>query len=157
MSGRLIVSHQRASSLRLLTLCLYQLTLFAQDALAEQKISHNNLEVHYVAFNSMFLEPAIAQKYALTRGPDIAILNISVRALDSEGQSRPATAELRGGFVNLLSQNQNLAFRETRERHAIYYVADFRFTEHEPLRFDLTVLTEGEVIPLQFQQRFYRE
>lgn len=135
---------------------LVSLWLFmAPVAHSEQLIQKGNLDVHYSAFHSMFLEPAVALHYNLIRSPEQAILNISVRAHDDQSEY-PVAAEIAGQIVNLMSQQHNLEFREVREPGAIYYLATFRFTDNEPLRFELTVHTEGETIPITFQQRLRR-
>lgn len=127
---------------------------------AEQKISKHGLDVHYVAFNSSFLDADIAFKHGLKRGSDIGVLNIAVRtqsAADSkDGQkSRPLAAELEGNIFNLLSQKRRLNFHEIRSGDAIYYVANFKFTADERLTFDVDVLAEKKPIKVRFRQQFY--
>jgi len=121
---------------------------------AEQMVVQPPFEVHYSALSSMFLLPEIASLHGLTRGPNIAILNIAVRKRENRG-STPHEAEVEGHFVNLLSQKNRLDFRTVREPGAIYYLASFRFTEAELLRFELAVELENQTIPVRFSQKFY--
>ena len=135
---------------RLLLVALW--LLMAPVAHSEQLIRKEKIDVHYSAFHSMFLEPAVALHYNLVRSPEKAILNIAVRAHDDQSDY-PVAAEITGQIINLMSQQYDLEFREVREPGAIYYLATFRFTDNEPLRFNLIVHAEGETIPIKFQQR----
>lgn len=126
-------------------------------AAAEQKASQGNLDVHYSAFNSLFLRPQIAKQHGLTRSPSIAILHISARTNHSPGNSASVPARIEGEMINLLSQRTALEFQEIQEPSAWYYLATFPFTDGEMLRFEFHVLADGKTIPLNFSQQFYRE
>ena len=58
-------------------LCLLAL-LFALPAVAERKHSVGEYDVHYIAFNSGFLQPDIAAAAGLVRSKTQGVLNISV-------------------------------------------------------------------------------
>lgn len=126
------------------------------SALAEQKVSLHGLDVHYAAFNSSFLDPAIASKHGLTRAADVGVLNIAVRKpADGEGNSQAVSADLKGVVRNLLSQKRSLAFHEIRSGEAIYYVANFKFTTDERLFFEVNVQAGQNTILVHFEQQFY--
>lgn len=126
-------------------------------AAAEQKASQGNVDVHYTAFNSLFLRPQIAQQYGLVRSHNIAILHISARTNHGSGNSASVPARIEGEMINLLSHRTAIKFREIQEPGVWYYLATFRFTDGELLRFELNVLADGETVPLHFRQQFYRE
>lgn len=151
----------RMRNQRLSKCALYLLAVFvsfvSSISAAEQKISQGDLDVHYITFNSRFLTAKIANRYGLKRGDNTGILSISVRLREEDGSDQAVAATLEGVLINLLSQRQKLQFQEIREPGAFYYLASFRFTTDEAMRFDLTVKAAGQVVPLQFQTRLYPE
>lgn len=138
--------HQR---LRWLTLLLI---LATPGAWAEQVARLGPWAVHYVVVGTTFLKPEVATEYGVTRGRDRAFMNLSV--LDAEGRAVPA--EVSGIMINLLSQQQRLQFREVQEGEAIYYLAEFKHTDRDTLRFVVDIVPpDGEPQQLRFQQRMY--
>lgn len=59
-------------ALLLMSLCL------SLPALAEQKQSYGDLDVHYSAFNSGFLQPEIAAATGLVRSKTQGVVNVAV-------------------------------------------------------------------------------
>lgn len=133
-------------------LVLPLLMLGAAGAWAEQKVQLGPWEVHYVVVGTTFLKPEVAADYGVVRGRDRAFINLSV--LDPEGT--PVPAAVSGTMVNLLSQSEPLRFREVREGEAIYYLAEFKHTDRDTLRFAVDIVApDGEARQLKFQQRMY--
>ncbi|HTN30737.1 MAG TPA: DUF4426 domain-containing protein [Pseudomonas sp.] len=122
--------------MRRLILMFFSLCL-AQPALAERKYSFDELDVHYSAFNSSFLQPEIAAASGLTRAGNQGVLNISVLKA-----GKPITATVSGQVRNLLGQINNLSFRQVREGEAVYYLAQFPIGE-ETLSFTINVQSAG--------------
>lgn len=136
---------------RLLLACSAGAFVFA-EAYAEQKQMLGPFEAHYVVVQSTFFSEEVATKYAITRGRDRALMNLSF--LDAS--QTPVAVTLSGVSKNLLSQEVDLAFREVREGPAIYYLAEVRHTDRETLRFRIEVTTpDGEVRELSFQQQMF--
>jgi hypothetical protein len=132
-------------ALFLLTLCL------AWPAMAERKQSFGDLDVHYSAFNSSFLQPDIAAAANLTRSKSQGVVNIAVRKAD-----QPVGAQVSGQVKNLLGQVHNLQFKQVKEGEAIYYLAQFPFDGNETLRFSLQVqATGGTTQSFDFTQEFF--
>lgn len=135
-------------------LSMLLLSLFmAVSAQAEVKFvkSFGDLEVHYIVFNSTFLQPDIAAANGLVRGPKTAVVNISM-IKDGQGQAGSVSGE----FRNLLSQRQELKFNEVREGEAVYYLAQFNFDSREVLNFDLRVrANDGPEHELKFTQEVF--
>ncbi|MGL6316020.1 DUF4426 domain-containing protein [Vibrio sp. WXL103] len=136
-----------------LLLCLS--ALFSMPTWAGQFKTFKDVEVHYSAFNSTFLTPAIARSYDLKRNGYSAILNISV--LDKGSLGKPATtAQLSGSSKNLIGNSRTLTFREVREGDAIYYLAEFPITNEETLTFNIDVDSGSKGSGrLTFTQKFY--
>src|SRR5690606_19999528 len=96
-------------TMRRLFLLFFSLCL-ALPALAERKYSFDDLDVHYSAFNSSFLQPEIAAAAGLTRAGNQGVLNIAVLKA-----GKPITATVSGQVRNLMGQITNLSFRQVRE------------------------------------------
>lgn len=131
--------------------------LFGQQALAEQKITQGKYEVHYNAFNSTFLQPNVAQSYGITRGKTRGLLNVSILEKQADGSTKPVVAVINGKATNLTSQVQALEFRQIRESNALYYIAEYAFTDDQILRFNLQVQPDpnSAATDIKFEQRFY--
>jgi len=119
---------------------------------AEQMRRLGSWEVHYVVIRTTFLTPEIAARNNIVRGPDRALLNVSV--LGDDG--KPVAAVLAGTVRNLLEQSSPLEFAEVREGDAIYYLAQLRHTDRDTLRFAIDIRPpDGTTQRLEFQQQMY--
>ena len=132
-------------ALFLIALCL------SLPALAEQKQSYGDLDVHYSAFNSGFLQPEIAAATGLVRSKSQGVVNVAVLKAGTA-----SSAQVNGTVKNLLGQSTALSFKEVKEGKAIYYLAQFPFEQRETLRFTLNV-TAADGVPhsFDFNQEFF--
>lgn len=132
-------------ALLLMSLCL------SLPALAEQKQSYGDLDVHYSAFNSGFLQPEIAAATGLVRSKTQGVVNVAVLKAGTA-----SSAQVNGTVKNLLGQSTALSFKEVKEGKAIYYLAQFPFEQRETLRFTLNV-TAADGVPhsFDFNQEFF--
>lgn len=112
--------------------------LLSSNLLAEQKYTAGDLDIHYIVFNSSFLQPEVAKATGLERSKNVAVLNIS---LVRSGQGEKA--RIQGRMNNLLGQERNLNFREIDEGSAVYYIAQFPIDSREVLKFAIEV-TDAE-------------
>ncbi|CAD5106022.1 DUF4426 domain-containing protein [Zestomonas carbonaria] len=123
----------------------------ALPALAERKISFGELDVHYSAFNSSFLQPEIATATGLTRSKTQGVLNIAVLK-----GGKASTAKVSGQVTDLLGKIRTLSFKEVNDSGAIYYLAQFPMDQQEVLRFAIQVQAgEGAVNSFDFSQEFF--
>lgn len=136
--------------MRRLIFCLFALCL-SLPAVAERKQTFGELDVHYSAFNSGFLQPDIAAAAGLVRSKTQGVVNITVLKA-----GKPSTAQVSGQVKDLLGKVTPLAFRQVSEGGAIYYLAQFPFTQREMLKFTLTV-QQGDSTPhtFTFDQEFF--
>jgi hypothetical protein len=119
---------------------------------AEQMRRLGAWDVHYVVIRTSFLTPEIAARNGIVRGPDRALLNVSV--LGDDG--KPVAAALAGTVRNLLEQSSPLEFAEVRGGEAIYYLAQLRHTDRDTLRFAIDIRPpDGTTQRLEFQQQMY--
>ena len=132
-------------ALLLMSLCL------SLPALAEQKQSYGDLDVHYSAFNSGFLQPEVAAATGLVRSKSQGVVNVAVLKAGTA-----SSAKVSGTVKNLLGQSSALSFKEGKEGKAIYYLAQFPFEQRETLRFTLNV-TAADGVPhsFDFNQEFF--
>ncbi|WP_421867481.1 DUF4426 domain-containing protein [Motiliproteus sp.] len=140
---------------RLLYSLLTAVLLLPSLASAEQFEAVDQYQIHYNALGTTFLLPEVAEQYQIQRSKVRGLVNISV--LDSSADHRAVVAQVSGEIRNLVDQRQPLNFRQVREGDAIYYIAEFRFTDDERLFFELQVQPDpnGPVYPLNFEQHFY--
>lgn len=132
-------------ALLLMSLCL------SLPALAEQKQSYGDLDMHYSAFNSGFLQPEIAAATGLVRSKSQGVVNVAVLKAGTA-----SSAKVSGSVKNLLGQSTALSFKEVKEGKAIYYLAQFPFEQRETLRFTLNVTaTDGVPHSFDFNQEFF--
>ncbi len=133
--------------------------LALQGVHASQYERFDDLDVHYVVFNTTDISPEMADRYDLTRAPDRGLINIAGRRRAEDGNSTPVRLELDGTVTNLLGQSQPLAFREVEDPQAIYYLETIRFSDRETLRFHIGVTdTEtGKRHELRFQKALWRQ
>ena len=102
--------------------------LLTLPALAERKHSVGEYDIHYIAFNSGFLQPDIAAAAGLVRSKTQGVVNVSVVK-----DGKPVAAQVSGQVKNLLGQDRQLTFKQLKEGdEAIYYLAQFPSTPRKP-------------------------
>ncbi|MCZ4320773.1 DUF4426 domain-containing protein [Pseudomonas anguilliseptica] len=137
----------RRIALLFIALCL------SLPALAERKQSFGDLDVHYIAFNSGFLQPDIAAANGLVRSKTQGVVNISVL---KAGKASSASVSVSGEVKDLVGRSQPLTFKQVNEGEAIYYLAQFNFSQREMLRFTINVrAADGVAHSFDFNQEFF--
>jgi hypothetical protein len=141
---------------RPLCLLLFLLSLLALPAAAQNAERFGDYEVHYSVVYTTFLTPEVASQYQLVRARDRAILNIAIRQHQSDGSTIAQSAKLEGRSWDLF-QNTFLEFQEIREGDAIYYIADFEFSDAEIRFFTIALAPAGvqRSHQLKFQRKLY--
>ncbi len=126
---------------------------------AEQSKSFSDYVVHYNAFSTDILQPAIAKQYGITRSKNRAMFNISVQKKIMGTTGQPVVAEITGRATNLNGQTKVLQPRKIVEDTAIYYIGELSITNQEVLDFDFNITPTGEKTPfhLKFRQQFFTE
>lgn len=129
------------------------LLLVSSLSFGAQKISKDDLDIHYSLFNSNFILPAVAKLNGLERSGKIALLNISlVRSGTGE------KAQVKGKVNNLLGQSRNLDFIEIDEGSSVYYIAHVKLDSREVLKFDVQITdANNQQHQLKFSQEVFPE
>ncbi|WP_339515440.1 DUF4426 domain-containing protein [Pseudomonas sp. RL_15y_Pfl2_60] len=129
----------------LMALCL------SLPAFAERKKTYGDLDIHYNAFNSGFLQPDIAAANGLVRSKTQGVVNIAVLK-----GGKASAANVTGSVKDLLGKNYALNFKKVSEPGAIYYLAQFPFEQREVLRFTINVTAgDGTAHSFDFNQEFF--
>ena len=124
--------------------------LLTLPALAERKHSVGEYDIHYIAFNSGFLQPDIAAAAGLVRSKTQGVINVA--ALKA---GKASTAQVSGQVKNLMGQSTALTFRQVTESGAIYYLAQFPFSSREILSFTLDVRQGDDAHRITFNQEMF--
>ena len=124
--------------------------LLTLPALAERKHSVGEYDIHYIAFNSGFLQPDIAAAAGLVRSKTQGVVNVSVVK-----DGKPVAAQVSGQVKNLMGQSTALTFRQVTESGAIYYLAQFPFSSREILSFTLDVRQGDDAHRITFNQEMF--
>ncbi len=130
---------------------LIALLAVAPIAIGEQSVDFAEGSVQYSVLPTTFLTEETAEKYGIVRGANRAFCNISV--VDDDG--KPIKAEVTGSFKNLLGQTTKLSFEKVQDGEAVYYLAKFRYTEGEKLKFKFEVKTAKRTIDVEHEQEIY--
>lgn len=135
------------------------LTFVTGGAQAEQYQSFDDYTVHYSAFTTDVLNPAVAKQYRIQRSKSRAMLNVSVLKKVMGTTGKPVRASIIGSATNLSQQLRKLSIRELAEDGAIYYIAVVNISNNETLKFTLEIRPEGEekAFTLSFDQAFVTE
>ena len=115
--------------------------------------------VHYSAFTSDSLQPAMAKAYGITRSKNRALLSISILKKSLSPLGTPVKAAINAEANNLTGQWKKIDVREIDDGSAVYYVSEFRVAHKEILNFKIEATPEGSKSPLtlKFQQQFYTD
>jgi hypothetical protein len=146
-------SHNKGQIRRRLALVL-ALCLAVSSASAAQFKTFGADEVHYIVVPTEFIKADVAAEYGIVRGPNRAFVNISVLL----GGQEPVRATVTGSASNLLGQRSELDFREVTEGDAIYYIAQFKHSREDQLRFTIQIqLPDRPAYDLEFEHKVYQE
>ncbi len=135
------------------------------DAIPEAKVLNyqpvrfGDYEVHYSAFNSRFISPQMAEQYDLKRDENYGVVNIALRNIKDSETGKAVSGEIQGKHKNLMTQITRLDFKEVKEGDAIYYLADFKFSDEELLKFtvDIKPIGSQRTETVRFEQTFYEQ
>ena len=131
----------------------------AEQSRAEQSRTFGDYTIHYSAFPSELLLPAVAKNYRIKRSKNRALINVSVLKKHLGTTGLPVKAEVEATARNLSQQLRGVEFKEIRVESAIYYLGQVRVDNEETLDIELNITPEGESAALSFtfRQQFFTE
>ena len=144
---------------RLLAFAVWMI-LLPVTAQAEQYKTFGDYTVHYSAFTTDNMMPAMARSYKIPRSKNRVMVNISIMKHQTNSSfGEPVKSQIEGTATNLSLQLRELSMREIIEQGAIYYIADTPVSNKETLKFNFIITPEGESssYTLSYQEQFYTE
>lgn len=126
--------------------------LMSQTAMAEQKQTLGQWDVHYMVVSTTFLTPEVAKANNIVRSRYNALVNISVLDKDTQKAQMPSVT---GIAKNLIGTSKPLSFRRVNEGDAIYYLAVLSYRNMETYRFNIDIQQGEETQTLSFTQKLY--
>jgi len=142
------------NKINIIILVLFYLAVPAVSA--EQSKDFGDYTVHYSAFTTDILSPAVAKAYRITRSKNRAMINVSILKKVMGTTGTPSKAAVIANATNLNNQLREVEFREVLEEGAIYYLAELPVNNGETLKFSLNIIPEGEseAYKFSFQEQF---
>lgn len=133
------------------------LTTLSAQTFAEQKIVQGSYEVHYSVFPSTTISPEVAAIYNIKRSKYRGLVNITPQIITDEVGTQGVKAIVSGRARNLLSNQQELVFKEIIEGSVVYYLAEFSYSNEEHFRFKIDLIPEhsNETITINLEKKFY--
>lgn len=134
------------------------LIVLTSSAMAEQKKSFGDYDVHYMALTSSELDKDVAKLYGITRSRNLGYMMISVMKNGVSTMPVAWDATLEAEMSNLIGQKRTLEFTRIQETDALYFYSTFDFYDKNHYRFHVKVNPQGEkrTFDVKFDQKFYR-
>lgn len=129
------------------------------NAANNEPITVGDYTVHYNAFTSDSLQPAVAKAYGITRSKNRGLLSISILKKSLSPMGTPVKAKVSAEANNLTGQWKEIEVREVDDGGSVYYLSEFRVAHKELLTFKIQATPEGETKPIvfNFRQQFYTQ
>ena len=136
---------------------LLAFAVLAAGTAAAEEFDAGTFVVHYSAVGTEQLTPAVAAAYGIARSPTRALLNVAVVRKLARTTGTPIPALVQVTALDQAGRYQPVTMRRVDEPPSIYYLGEFTVTDGATLRFELSVLAEGEKAPvrLRLQQQFF--
>lgn len=134
------------------------LVLFTGQSQAGSK-DFGDIQVHWSVFPSTFLAPEIARENNLNRSRSIGIVNISLMRETEDGGLEPVSGQVEGKVLNDVQQVKFLAFRRIQEGDAVYFIAEYQYSNAELMTFQITARATGvrEDLPIRFTHTLFND
>lgn len=109
-------------------------------------------QVHWSVFPSTFLAPGIARENNLKRSKGIGIVNIAIMRETENGGLEPVSGQVEGKVLNNVQQVKFLGFRRVQEGNAVYFIAEYQYSNAELMTFEITARPTGaqQDLPVRF-------
>lgn len=135
--------------------CLF---FFATQSHAGSK-DFGELQVHWSVFPSTFLAPEIARENNLNRSKSIGIVNISIMRETENGGLEPVSGQVEGKVLNDVQQVKFLGFRRIQEGNAVYFIAEYQYSNAELMTFQITARPTGNNrdLPIRFAHTLFND
>ena len=146
----------RTYGLALLSLaCLFLVTTQSHAGSKE----FGEFQVHWSVFPSTFLSPEVARDNDLNRSRSIGVVNISIMRETGDGGLQPVSGQVEGKALNDVQQSKFLGFRRVKEGDAVYFIAEYQYSNAELMTFQITARPTGskQDLPIRFSQTLFND
>ena len=115
--------------------------------------------VQWSVFPSTFLTPEIARENGLTRSRGIGIVNIAIMQEGEDGGLDTVAGQVEGKVLNDIQQAKFLAFRRIQEGDAVYFIAEYQYSNAELMTFRITARPQGgdSDLPVRFAHTLFSD
>ncbi|MFN2362612.1 MAG: DUF4426 domain-containing protein [Marinobacter sp.] len=116
-------------------------------------------QVHWSVFPSTFLAPEVARDNNLNRSKSIGVVNISIMQETDDGGLEPVSGQVEGKALNDVQQAKFLAFRRIQEGDAVYFIAEYQYSNAELMTFQITARPTGgkQDLPIRFTHALFND
>lgn len=116
-------------------------------------------QVHWSVLPSTFLAPEVARKNNLNRSKSIGIINISIMQETEDGGLKPVSGQVEGKALNDVQQAKFLGFRRIQEGDAVYFIAEYQYSNAELMTFQITARPTGgkQDLPIRFTHTLFND
>ena len=141
-------------------LCLLLFVSFSANA-EQKKVfdgpDGSEYEVHYIAFESTFLDKDVARQYGLIRSKAMGVLNVSMIQVSATGERKAVPFLLETDVKNDIQQVTHVSMSQVIEGDSVYYIGQIQFREGDVLTIDLAAYPQGAIDPfrIRFAHTFY--
>ncbi|MCL7945637.1 DUF4426 domain-containing protein [Marinobacter sp. ATCH36] len=134
------------------------LAFFATQSHAGSK-DFGEFQVHWSVFPSTFLAPEVARENNLNRSKSIGIVNISIMQETETGGLEPVSGQVEGKVLNDVQQVKFLGFRRIQEGNAVYFIAEYQYSNAELMTFQITARPTGSSgdLPIRFAHTLFND
>ena len=140
------------------TLAALVLMLFTSASQAGSK-DFGEYVVQWSVFPSTFLTPEIASENDLNRSRGIGIVNIAIMTKGEDGGLDTVSGQVEGKALNDIQQARFLAFRRVQEGDAVYFIAEYQYSNAELMTFQITARPQGASsdLPIRFAHTLFND
>ncbi|HKK55640.1 DUF4426 domain-containing protein [Marinobacter sp.] len=115
--------------------------------------------VQWSVFPSTFLTPEVAKENDLNRSRGIGVVNIVIMSAAEDGGMDTVSGQVEGKVLNEVQQPTFLAFRRIQEGDAVYFIAEYQYSNAELMTFEITARPTGgqSDLPVRFSHTLFNE
>lgn len=139
-------------------LTTFALLLFTGTSQAGSK-DFGEYIVQWSVFPSTFLTPEIASENDLNRSRGIGVVNIAIMSKGEDGGLDTVSGQVEGKVLNDIQQARFLAFRRIQEGDAVYFIAEYQYSNAELMTFQITTRPQGASsdLPIRFAHTLFND
>ena len=128
--------------------------LLAAPALANDRYTTRDIELHSIAVLTTDLTTEAAKNYNVERDPKRGLLTVTLVKKSKSGKSETVPGQVYAGAINLRNNLSNIPIREVRDGGSVYYLGEFQVTPPDTLIFLVNANVMGKTMKNEFAHVF---